>query len=680
MRKFMALVLCVFLVLCLYACQDSQNQSEQNPIQDTLPYSDWKYEDGTVFRFPEGVVICGVDLSGKLGFDAYSSLRDAIESYTLKLNINDQDVTVTAQDMSLSLDSEKMAAYIEALKNGEDPRSIIPVSYNAEQLKSRIAYQINVTGQGVSLTYDADAKSFAFVASVPGTAYDLEPVAQELESVICTLTETYTTTAEGYSMRAAVNEESQTALNALAEANRLLHTALTYSFTPDGSKSTYEALTVDDISRFLIVEDGMKVSVDTDAVMAYAERMGEIYSVGENDGKFLTSHGEYIDFNITYADQLVDTQALADDIIYCLENRISGARKAPYFPKGKGQTHDLGGNYVEIDLTAQRLWVYKDYECKLYTPIVTGNLSEDWETPNGVYKVYQRIYPTRPSRVFRYWMPFLGAYGLHDANWRSEFRSDEYLFEGSHGCVNIPPKNFLVVYEHVSVGTPVIIYGGANNGNPVTQVLSGTDEYNVGVDVDKFMLDTTPKYGTTRDLTFTSDNPDVVKVYSTGLVKVRKPGTAHITVESYDWSFCHSVKKVITIHVHEDCSKVGHMIVNWKQTEAPTCTSTGTEVGQCTSCDYTETRTVEISHDFYFPAYMHPQSWVVTKWPTCSEPGEKYRTCQKCGYTEVEELPIDDHMFCDWTITEATATQDGLKTATCYYCKEHYEEIIPAGT
>ena len=123
MRKFMALVLCVFLVLCLYACQDSQNQSEQNPIQDTLPYSDWKYEEGTVFRFPEGVVLCGVDLSGKLGFEAYSSLRDAIESYTLKLNINDQDVTVTAQDMRLSLDSEKMAAYIEALKNGEDPRS-----------------------------------------------------------------------------------------------------------------------------------------------------------------------------------------------------------------------------------------------------------------------------------------------------------------------------------------------------------------------------------------------------------------------------------------------------------------------------------------------------------------------------------------------------------------------------
>lgn len=675
MRKFIVLVLCAFLVLCLYACQD---QPELNTPEQTEPI--WQYIEGSVFKFPEGTVLCGVDLSGKLGVDAYRILKDAIENYTLELTVNGQKLRITAKDMSLQLDSDKMAAYIEALKNGEDTSELIPLTYNAKQLQSRIAYQINIPGENVSLTYDTQSRSFVFVDSVPGTAYDLEPVTQELESVICALGTEYTATAQGYSIDAAITAESEIALQAQANANKQLRTALTYCFTPDGSRTTYVALTIDEIADFLTVDEDLKTTVNTDAVKAYAERMGELYSVGDNDGKFLNSWGEYIDFKITYADQTVDTQALADDIIYCLENGISGARTAPYSAKGKGWTHDFGGSYVEIDLTHQRLWVYQDYECKLYTPVVTGNLSEEWNTPTGIFKVYQRIYPTRAGRVFRYWMPFLGAYGLHDANWRSEFRSDEYLFEGSHGCVNIPPENFVTVYNTVSVGTPVIIYGGADLEAPVTQVLSGPDTYDVGVDAGKFKLDVTPKYGESRYLTYTSDNPDVVKVYSSGLVKVRKTGTAHITVESYDWNFCASVKKVITINVHEDCSEVGHMIVNWEQIKAPTCQTTGVEKGVCTSCDYYETRYIPTCHDFDFAAYMHDQSWIVTKWPTCTEAGEKYRTCQDCGYTETAEVPAEGHIYCNWSVTEATETQDGKKIGTCYFCDKVCEEVIPAGT
>ena len=340
MRKFIALLLCAFLVLCLYACQD---QPELNTPEQTEPI--WQYIEGSVFKFPEGTVLCGVDLSGKLGVDAYRMLKEAIENYSLELTVNGQKVTVTGKDMSLQLDSDKMAAYIEALKNGEDTSELIPLTYNSKQLQSRIAYQINIPGENVSLTYDSQAHSFVFVDSVPGTAYDLEPVAQELESVITTLGTEHTTTAQGYSIDAAVTAESERALQAQANANKVLRTALTYCFTPDGSRTTYVALTMDEIAEFLTVDEDLKTVVNADAVMAYAERMGELYSVGDNDGKFLNSWGEYIDFKITYADQTVDTQALADDIIYCLENGISGVRTAPYSAKGKGWTHDFGGSY-----------------------------------------------------------------------------------------------------------------------------------------------------------------------------------------------------------------------------------------------------------------------------------------------------------------------------------------------
>lgn len=676
MRKFLALTLCVFLMFLLIACQNTNNAAESADAEKVNQAN--QYDGSTVFTFPEGTILCGFDLSGKLGNAAYSLISKAAENYTLTLRVNDDIMVIPGKDMGLTYHEDAVAAYIDAIKKGEDPSGIQPITYNPKQLQSRIAFHINKMPTDVSAAYDPDVNKFVIVDYTPGITYDLDPVITELESVILSFTPGHSTTAQGHETDVAITAENSSVNQALNAANATVRTALTYGFTPDGSKTTYEALTVDDIASFLTIDSSLKTTVNSDAVMAYAETMGERYSVGDNDGKFLTSQGEYIDMKITYADQLVDTEALAEDIIYCLENGISGARVAPYQRKGKGYTHDFGGSYVEINLTEQRLWVYEDYECKLYTPIVTGSLVEDWDTPNGIYKVYQRIYPTRPGRVFRYWMPFVGAYGLHDANWRSEFNDEEYLFEGSHGCVNIPPEKFLSVYHHVSIGTPVIIYGGANKGAPVTQVLTGPDTYDVGVDVKKFSLDVTPKYGETRYLTYSSDNPKVADVTKDGTVKVRKVGTANITVESYNWSFCASVKKVITVNVHEDCSKVGHMIVNWKQTKAPTCTSTGIEEGVCTSCDYSETRTIPVKHNFDFPAYMHPQSWVVTTWPTCTEAGEKCRTCQKCGYSEVEEIPAEGHIPVVWTVTkEATVTDPGEMTAHCYFCDLEFTKEIP---
>lgn len=677
MRKLIASVLCLMLILGLCACQNQSTDPAQSQAAQSVPEQDAGIQ---VFRFPEGTTLCGQDLSGMLGNSAYSKMREITEKYTLSLTINDKNILLTGEEMGLQFHADVMAQFIDAVKSGEDTSAYVPISYNPKQLETRISVRINELPKNPSMVYDADANSFVFTDYVTGTDYDLSAVMEELDPVVLALDPVYTTTAASTDTLPLITADSERGLAIQEKVNSVLRTALTYSYAPDGSKAVYEALTIDDIGSFVTIDEDYNPVVNVDAVNAYAEKMGERFSVGENDGKFLTSRGEWIDMKITYADQSVDTQALAEDIVYCLENGISGVRSATYSRKGSGWTFDFGGNYVEIDLTAQRMWVYNDYECKLYTHVVTGNLSEDWDTPTGIFKVYQHIYPTKAGRVFRYWLPFYRAYGLHDANWRSEYRDDEYLFEGSHGCVNTPPEYFPIVYDNVSVGTPVIIYGGANKeeGAQVTQEIYGTTEYNVGVDVKKFTLDATLKYGTTDDLYYTSSNPEVAKVSDDGIVTVLTTGTAKITVTSRNWDFCPSTEKVVTIKVHEDCSKVGHMIVNWKQIKAPTCTATGIEKGVCTSCDYTQTRTLEVTHDFYFPAYMHPQSWVVTKASTCTEPGEKYRTCSDCGYQEVAEVPAEGHVPVCWqTTAEPTETTPGEMVAYCYYCYQEFTKEIP---
>ena len=59
----------------------------------------------------------------------------------------------------------------------------------------------------------------------------------------------------------------------------------------------------------------------------------------------------------------------------------------------------------------------------------------------------------------KYWMPFNGNVGIHDADgWRSKYGGEIYRTNGSHGCINTPEEAAKTIYETVSIGTAVIVY------------------------------------------------------------------------------------------------------------------------------------------------------------------------------------------------------------------------------
>lgn len=58
----------------------------------------------------------------------------------------------------------------------------------------------------------------------------------------------------------------------------------------------------------------------------------------------------------------------------------------------------------------------------------------------------------------KFWMPFNGGIGFHDASWRNTFGGTIYKKNGSHGCVNMPYEAAKTLYENVYKGMPVICY------------------------------------------------------------------------------------------------------------------------------------------------------------------------------------------------------------------------------
>ena len=124
---------------------------------------------------------------------------------------------------------------------------------------------------------------------------------------------------------------------------------------------------------------------------------------------------------------------------------------------GTGQT------FIDINITEQKLTYYVNGQAQLVSDIVTGNERAHHDTPQGTYQIYgkQRNRTLRGDdyeAFVKYWMPFVGHYGIHDASWRGSFGGSIYKTNGSHGCVNMPTSTAEALYNSVEIGTTVLIH------------------------------------------------------------------------------------------------------------------------------------------------------------------------------------------------------------------------------
>lgn len=132
----------------------------------------------------------------------------------------------------------------------------------------------------------------------------------------------------------------------------------------------------------------------------------------------------------------------------------------------KDQTSQDVMNQVEINLSAQNVKFVRNGEVIWSAPCVTGG--PGYRTPTGIYNINYKTMNTvlkgknadgtDYESPVRYWMPFNGGIGLHDADWRSAFGGGIYINNGSHGCINLPPSQAGGLYNLINSGTLVYVY------------------------------------------------------------------------------------------------------------------------------------------------------------------------------------------------------------------------------
>lgn len=250
---------------------------------------------------------------------------------------------------------------------------------------------------------------------------------------------------------------------------------VTYRF---GSRS--EVLDGSRILDWLLEGRDGEITVNAEEAGAYVQELAKKYNTAYRPKELKTSYGPAVIITKGHYGWMIDKGKENAALVAVIENRQSGEREPVY--RQTAASHDgpdYGDTYVEMNLTAQHLYFYKEGKLLIESDFVSGNESKGWSTPAGAYELtYKQRNAVLRGKNYNtpvtYWMPFNGNIGMHDGYWRTSFGGTIYKKNGSHGCINLPPAVAKTIYENIEAGIPVLCYHleGTENGK-TTSVPAG---------------------------------------------------------------------------------------------------------------------------------------------------------------------------------------------------------------
>lgn len=439
-------------------------------------------------HFFPNTLINGVDASGKTAAQVQDLISAGIDGYTLTLEErNEQKENIAGADIKLCAEFD---GSLEKMVAAQNPFSwILHMKHEEYTIETMVAYDdaaLNNQIQSLSclnpdnmvepvnakISEYVSGQGYSIVPEQEGTAIEEDKLTQAIIDAIENLQSTLSLEGADVYKKPTVLQNDESLAEQLEKINQYANMSVTYQF----GDST-EVLSGDRIHEWLISNEDGTVSVDSAKVAEYVAELANAHNTSNKAKTLKTSYGSTIQVSGgTYGwkiNQAAETAALAAIIT----SGESTTREPEYSQKAASHgTNDYGDTYVEINLTGQHLFYYKEGKLVVESDFVSGNLSKGWGTPAGTYPLaYKQRNAVLKGANYRtpvsYWMPFNNGIGLHDANWRSSFGGTIYKTNGSHGCINLPPAVAKTIFENISAGTPIICYNLAGTEKTTT---SGT--------------------------------------------------------------------------------------------------------------------------------------------------------------------------------------------------------------
>ncbi len=425
--------------------------------------------------------INGTDFSFKDVDQVEAYMKKHVSDYTLTLEesgggketINGSDISieyVPGKHLENIMEEQDNILWIKSLWEHPEIETEIGVKYNEEAMASTLANLKCMNPENQTASVDARPEfqegQFVVTPEVVGTQIDAETFSGKVAEAISSFQPTLDIAEAGCYIPPRFVSDSPEVVAAKDAMNSYLGANITYDFNP-----YTEVVDASVISQWISVDAEMNVAFNEDAVRGYVQALADKYNTKGRTRTFTTATGNAVTIEGGSYGWLIDQEAEYNALIGNIQNAETVTREPNYASRAAShEGNDVGGTYAEVDLSTQHMYFIQNGQVVLDTAIVTGNPNKGNATPQGVYSLaYKALDQTlrgtkKPDGTYEYetpvkfWMPFNGGIGFHDATWQSSFGGNRYLTKGSHGCVNMPYSAAEQLYSLISAGTPVVCH------------------------------------------------------------------------------------------------------------------------------------------------------------------------------------------------------------------------------
>ena len=425
--------------------------------------------------------INGTDFSLKSVSQVEAYMKQQVADYVLTLKESDGgSEKISGSDISLVYvpgeQLEKLAKkqnnflWITSLWNHPKITSEIGVEYDKDALAKITEGLECLKPENQTVSVDAHPEfqndKFVVVPEVVGTKIDTEKFNEAVTKAINGFKPTLDLFKTGCYILPRFVSDSQEVVAATDAMNSYLGANVTYDFNP-----ATEVVDASVISQWVTVDADMNVTFNEEAVRAFIQSLADKYDTKGKPRTFTTATGNTVTVEGGSYGWKIDQEAEYNALIANIQNAETVTREPNYASRAAShEGNDVGSTYAEVDLSNQMMYFVQNGQVVLQSGIVTGNPNKGNGTPQGVYSLAYKALDQvlrgtkKPDGTYEYetpvkfWMPFNGGIGFHDATWQSSFGGSRYQTNGSHGCVNLPYDVAAQLYNLITAGTPVVCH------------------------------------------------------------------------------------------------------------------------------------------------------------------------------------------------------------------------------
>lgn len=438
-------------------------------------------------RFFQGTEINGLVCENLTAKDAEKKLKEKVENYTLEILWKEKEkgliqgeeigYTYVSDDKAAKLLSEQNPfLWLSGFFRKNQYQAAETARFDEKKLKERLESFPCMKEENMTQPKDAyiafEGNQFVIKEEIQGTVIDKDAFFEKVKETVSQSGTEISAEEAGVYKAPSITRENADLKRQQEIWNSCAAVTVKYIF---GNKTeVLDGMTVKDWLTY--DEAGNYVenpAVLQQRVREYVQILGEKYNtVGKPRIITSTYTGQPVSVEGGSYGFLIDEKGEREQLLADIQGHVNTQREPVYARRGAAYgENDLGNTYVELDLSAQHLWYYKDGALLMESDFVSGTYyNYERRTPGGTYflNYKQRNQVLRPApnpdgsydyeSPVSYWLPFNGGIGLHDANWRWNFGGSIYLYSGSHGCINLPVSFAGGFYENIEPGCPIVCF------------------------------------------------------------------------------------------------------------------------------------------------------------------------------------------------------------------------------